>query len=254
MSVNPSTSEQWKTGPIWTILDFEGEKPKVKLDPEFQRTNVWGRAKQRLLIDSIFRGWEIGRILLSAVSRKRAEGGYDPFYQVIDGQQRIRAIYKFLDGDFAIPEFAVGTENVGIYTIRGRQYDLRGKKWTDVDFPQRVRNEFYSYMVSVKVYQNKSEPEIAQIFVRVQEGLSLSSSEKLNAVLGYVRDEIRDLSNHELLRNTSISPFRFNHRWIVAHIVYHEINDFTEQGFRKAHYPDLRKMYNQYRQKSRDKL
>lgn len=33
-----------------------------------------------------------------------------------------------------------------------------------------------------------------------------------------------------------------------AHTVYHEINDFIGHGFRKAHYPDLRNMYNQHRE------
>jgi hypothetical protein len=110
--------------------------------------------------------------------------------------------------------------------------------------------KFYSYQTSVKVYLNKSEPEIAQIFVRVQEGLPLSSSEKLNAELGYIRDGIKNLSEHVLLRKTGIRPFRFNRRWVVGHIVYHEINNFTEQNFSKAHYTDLRKMYNQHREQS----
>ena len=251
MSVIPSIPEPWKTDPVWTILDFTEERPKIVLNPMFQRSDVWPPPKQRLLVDSILRDWEIGRILLHAGAHKRAGDVFEPFYEVIDGQQRIRAIFKFLDGELAIPQFAAGIERIGIYTIMGNSYDLRGKKWTDDDFPEQVRMKFYSYKMSVKVYQNKSEQEIAQIFVRVQEGLPLSSSEKLNAVLGYVRDEIRDLSEHKLLRNTGISPFRFNRRWIVAHIVYHEINDFTEQGFRKAYYTDLMKMYNQHREKSR---
>ena len=240
-------SQPWKIGPTWTILDFIEERDKIILDPVFQRGNVWPPKKQQLLIDSILREWEIGRILLNATQRKRKEGTFVPVYEVIDGQQRLRAIYKFLDGKLAIPNRA-GTYDVGTYEILGKRYNLRGKKWTDDDFPQQVKMKFNSYQLSVKVYIQKSEPEVARIFVRVQEGLPLSSSEKLNAVLGYIRDGIRDLSEHELLRKTGTSPFRFNRRWIVGHIVYHEINNFVEREFRKAYYTDLMKMYNQRRE------
>lgn len=251
MSVKPLFNPQpWKTKSVWAIYDFMEERNKIILDPVFQRGDVWSPKKQQLLIDSIMRDWEIGRILLNAISRKHEGGTFMPFYQVIDGQQRLRAIYKFLDGELAIPKHGPGTDSVGIYEIRGDQYDLRGKKWTDDDFPPQVKMKFNSYQLSVKVYLEKTEPEVARIFVRVQEGLPLSSSEKLNAELGYIRDGIRDLSEHELLKKTGIRPFRFNHRWIVGHIVYHELNDFTEQGFRKAYYTDLRKMYNQQREAS----
>lgn len=241
----------WKTKSVWTIYDFRGERNKIDLNPVFQRSKVWPPKKQQLLIDSIMRDWEIGRILLNAISREHEGGTFTPSYQVIDGQQRLRAIYNFLDGEFVIPKHGPETDSIGIYKIQGDQYDLRGKKWTDDDFPPQVMMKFNSYQLSVKVYLEKTEPEVARIFVRVQEGLPLSSSEKLNAELGYIRDGIKDLSEHELLKKKiGIHPFRFNHRWIVGHIVYHELNDFTEQGFRKAYYTDLRKMYNQQRKES----
>ena len=150
-----------------------------------------------------------------------------------------------MDGDLIIPDGAR-------YTILGDQHDLGGKRWTDEDFPEQVKMKFNSYKISVKVYQNRTEHEVARIFARVQEGLPLSSSEKLNAVLGHVRDGIKELSEHELLRNVGISPFRFNHRWIVAHVVYHEINGFAEGVFRKAYYTDLKKMYEERREDSHE--
>lgn len=247
-------AQPWKTDPVWTIYDFNERKDKIVLDPEYQRSNVWKPKKQLLLIDSILRGWEIGQILLNATSQEREGGGFEPLYEVIDGQQRLRAIYKFLDGKLAFHQFTKGTNNVGVYRILREDYDLRGKKWTADDFPQKVKTKFYTHNITVKVYLNKKEPEVAKIFARVQEGLPLSSSEKLNAILGYIRNGIRDLSKHELLQNIKISSHRFNHRWIVSHIVYHEINNFTEREFRKAHYTDLRNMYNQHSEKRRESI
>lgn len=241
----------WKTDPVWTIHDFHEEKQKIILNPFFQRGDVWPTEKQRLLIDSILKGWEIGRILLNAVSLPSEGNSFKPVYQVIDGQQRLRAIYRFLDGEISIPERVAGTDITGIYTILEKKCDLRGKKWTDSDFPNEVKMRFFSYTIPVKVYMNKTDQEIAQIFVRVQEGLPLSSSEKLNAMLGFIRDEIKDLSEHKLLENTGISPHRFNYRWVVSHVVYHEVNCFAEEGFKKAYPRDLKQMYIQHREASK---
>lgn len=176
---------------------------------------------------------------MNTISLNREEGAFEPRYEVIDGQQRIRAIYKFFDGRLSLPR------NCEIFTILGDRYDLRGKRWIDDDFPTKVKNKFITYKISVKVYNYKTEQEVAQIFARVQEGLPLSSSEKINAILGYIRDEIKELSHHKLPKKTGIPPHRFNHRWLVAHIVYHEFNDFTEGIFRNSNYTDLRKMYKE---------
>jgi hypothetical protein len=243
-------SSPWKIDPVWTIHDFCEERSKIILDPIFQRGDVWPSEKQRLLIDSILKGWEIGRILLNAISVKCEKNMFKPLYQVVDGQQRLRSIYRFLDGEISIPEWTLRADTAGIYIISEKKYDLRGKKWTDMDFPQEVKMKFLSYTMPVKVYTNKSDQEIAQIFVRVQEGLPLSWSEKLNAVLGYIRDEIKNLSEHKLLENTKISPHRFNRRWVVSHVVYHEINDFANTGFRRAYARDLMEMYIQHRKAS----
>jgi len=251
LGVRPlSSSTPWKIKETWTIRDFQKERSKIQpgLQPIFQRGNVWRPNKQRLLIDSIMRGWEIGRILLNATGQPCGKGKFKLIYQVVDGQQRIRAIYKFLDGELAIPER--GPDTVGIYKISGEQYDLRGKRFTDKDFPEEARREFFASTIPVKVYMSKSDGEIARIFVRVQEGLPLSSPEKLNAVLGYIRDEITKVSEHELLKKTKIRETRFNRRWVVAHIVFHEIEDFVGKGFRRAHMPALRKMYESHREKS----
>ena len=70
------TAEPWKIDPVWTILDLIEEKDKMILTPEYQRGNVWSTKKQQLLIDSIMREWEIGRILLNAISREIDHGAF----------------------------------------------------------------------------------------------------------------------------------------------------------------------------------
>jgi len=61
--------------------------------PEYQRDFVWSDEQKELLIDSIFRSIPIGNIFLN-------ERRGSPTYEVVDGQQRLTTIFKFLNDEF----------------------------------------------------------------------------------------------------------------------------------------------------------
>ena len=63
--------------------------------PSYQRNFVWSIEKQSLLIDSILKGYYIGQILLA-----RSED--ESCFYIIDGQQRIKTIYYFVENGFKI--------------------------------------------------------------------------------------------------------------------------------------------------------
>ena len=63
------------------------QKGQLAFDTEYQRTEVWPRKKDRLLIDSIIRKYDISMIFL----RMRIRGDRF-FYECIDGQQRLKCI------------------------------------------------------------------------------------------------------------------------------------------------------------------
>lgn len=56
--------------------------------PEWQRGEVWDIPKKQQLVDSILRGWRLPKFYFV----KNAEDEYE----VVDGQQRLTAIYDFL--------------------------------------------------------------------------------------------------------------------------------------------------------------
>ena len=78
-------------------------KNSIKLDPDYQRRHRWPIETSSRLIESLILNIPIPVIFISqdidvddeiedAVSR----------YTVIDGQQRLTAIYNFLNGDYAL--------------------------------------------------------------------------------------------------------------------------------------------------------
>ena len=68
-----------------------------------------------------------------------------PMYEVIDGQQRIRAIYDFVDGNIVMPE-----ENA-VYELPEGTFDIGGKKYTDEDFPQEVKDALNSFIITINL-------------------------------------------------------------------------------------------------------
>lgn len=59
--------------------------------PKYQRSLVWKRGKKEVLIDSLYRGYPVGALLLWEVP-----GSSPKVFQVIDGQQRVNAIREYL--------------------------------------------------------------------------------------------------------------------------------------------------------------
>src|SRR5258706_13558860 len=77
------------------------DQGQLLLAPEFQRHSVWPRAAKAYLIDSILNDRPIPLLFLQRVSS--AQNGR-PGYSVIDGQQRLRAIFEYMDGRFSLTE------------------------------------------------------------------------------------------------------------------------------------------------------
>ncbi len=66
---------------------------RLDLQPNFQRGEVWGKAKKQRLIDSILRGWHIPPVHVIKVPGSEQQ-------EVLDGQQRLVAIRDFIGNKF----------------------------------------------------------------------------------------------------------------------------------------------------------
>ena len=70
--------------------------------PPWQRPFVWTADQNRRFIESIWLGLHLGTYVLNKLNW-HPEGGPLPFAgMLIDGQQRIRAIEAYLDGEFPV--------------------------------------------------------------------------------------------------------------------------------------------------------
>lgn len=69
-----------------TVRSFCRRKPKINVQPDYQRGAVWSRPQKQLLIDSILHDLDIPKIYLREVSNSIYEE------EAVDGQQRLTAV------------------------------------------------------------------------------------------------------------------------------------------------------------------
>lgn len=74
-------------------------RERFDLTPPYQRGSVWGVERRQNLVKSLLMGLPIGTITLN--DRGYREDGKD--MGVVDGKQRMEAIWAFVDSEFAIP-------------------------------------------------------------------------------------------------------------------------------------------------------
>src|SRR6185369_12339381 len=84
--------------------------------PQWQRGKVWNDDKKRELIDSILRGWRLPKFYFVKVSEDQ--------FEVVDGQQRLAAIFDFFSNELSLHEDAVSE-------FGGTQYKTLKSRFSD---------------------------------------------------------------------------------------------------------------------------
>ena len=176
----------------WTISRIILNKKQFKFDPNFQREEVWTRDLQRHLIDSILKDFDIPKIYVQELD--------DGTYSVVDGQQRLRAIWEFYDNEFPLSERYSG--------------GLGGKKHEKL--PPEIRTKFESYDLTLITLRNYSDDDIRDVYSRLNKGKPLSPAEKLNAFPGDIVPTMRYVSNHPFFTDVITLPRRRYRHYLTA--------------------------------------
>ena len=139
--------------------EFEGKglyglSGTLIIQPEYQRNYIYGDGKKDVaVIDSILKGYPLGLIYFN-------DGGNH--LEVLDGQQRITSIGRFVTGKFAIKR--------------------DGKEQTFSSLPQEDRDKILESKLLVYVCSG-TEPEIKKWFETINiSGVPLNEQELLNAL------------------------------------------------------------------------
>lgn len=141
--------------------DFEGKglfglSGKLTIQPEYQRNYIYADGKRDVaVIDSILKGYPIGLIYFNQVGKDK--------FEVLDGQQRITSIGRFVTGKFAIK-------------------DKNGHEQYYSGMANSQREQILNTKLLVYICEG-DEPEIKDWFKTINiAGVPLTEQEILNAV------------------------------------------------------------------------
>lgn len=217
----------------WPLLTFKEYEKDINPNPTYQRSAVWKPDQKQLLIDSILRKIDIPKLYL----RETNSNGFT--YEIIDGQQRMRALWEFLSNKYSLSEEA--------------EHVLVGEKLFDIaectydQLPSKLKVErIHKYTLDVVIIQQATEDEIADLFYRLNNGTPLKPAEVRNAMPGEMTETIRKIARHPFFSKVSFGNFRYAHDQVGAQMMMLELNGGPSD------IPDrlLSKMYADYQKKA----
>lgn len=205
----------------WTAQSAFRRRKGIDTNPDYQRPAVWTKAQKQLLIDSMLREYDVPKFYLHRTGKDT--------YDVIDGQQRLRAIWEFFEGGFALAKDAEAVDG----------YEIKGKKYDELDFD--IQDRINSYDLDFVVLDYVEEDEIREMFLRLQNGTSLKAQEKRNAMPGRMGDFVRSTAKHPFFTKVNFSNSRFTYDQIAAQMTLLYLN--RNNGICNIKDRDLNAMY-----------
>lgn len=133
-----------------------GLNGQLTIQPEFQRNYIYGDGKKDVaVIESMLKGYPLGLIYFSTTDDGR--------YEVLDGQQRITSIGRFVTGRFAIV--------------------WEGREQTFGSLPTNLQEKILDQSTLLVYHCAGTEQEIKQWFQTINiSGVPLNNQELLNAI------------------------------------------------------------------------
>jgi len=164
------------------------DQGQLILAPEFQRNSIWPRAAKAYLIDSVLNDRPIPLLFLQRVSS--AQTGR-PGFAVIDGQQRLRAIFDYIDERFRLTE-------------SDKKAPYYNQKYSDLD--QTYRDAIDAYDLPVQELFGYTEEDIKDVFVRMNKYVVKLSPQELRHAkgTGHFKDFVESIGRWDFWKNNRI--------------------------------------------------
>lgn len=165
------------------------KKGIIKLNPDYQRNHRWGIEESSRLMESLILNIPIPTVYLSQDVDVDEEVEDDVArYSVIDGQQRLTAIYGFMTNDYALGGLDV------LELLNGSFYK---------DLPPFLVRRLEERTIKCLRIDSTADPQVKfDIFERLNSGaVQLESQELRNAIYrGKFNDMIKELAQNENFR------------------------------------------------------
>lgn len=200
---------------VWGLYRIKG---RIDMEPFYQREgDIWNLDKQQLLIDTIINQFDVPKIYLHKYVQPIEGDNKIHEYAVIDGKQRLTAIWRFIDGIFPLSkdfEYIRSDDSEPIAAANLTYADLARK------YPN-LKTDFDSYALDVVCIETEEIELIEELFSRLNEAVPLSAPEKRNALPGPLSGAVRKIAQHPFFKTKL--PFtnrRYRHYDLAAKMLF----------------------------------
>jgi hypothetical protein len=184
-----------------TLSWWKARRMKIDMDPPYQRRGrLWSATDKAYLVDSILNGFDVPKLYVAdfTYGDSKLNSKKQP-YAIIDGKQRLEAIFDFFDGKVTLNQDFVYLENPAL-TLGGLGYSDLQTSYAD------LAESFDNYNLSVMSVITDSSDLINELFVRLNRSKPLTGAEIRNAMAGPAPEVIRRLSQSEFFVNSCSFP------------------------------------------------
>ncbi len=162
----------------------------IQTDPDYQRSSdIWTEEKKQLLIDTILNGFDVPKLYFHKFPTPQLKGTVEMEYAIIDGKQRLEAIWGYIEGKFALSS--------DFDCLWDPSMQAAGMTYADLskNFPD-LKTALDSYPLTIVCIETADIEIIEDMFSRLNEAVPLSAAEKRNAKGGPVPVAIKSLVAH----------------------------------------------------------
>jgi Protein of unknown function DUF262/HNH endonuclease len=177
----------------------------LKINEEYQRGASWSTAQMQGLVDSVFRKYPIPPIFLHEIKSQGLGGKETIRYEIVDGQQRIRALAEYFSDKFSLLEASDKRLKLP-NSLRKLPATWGKRRFPELDGGMRTYLE--NTELDVFLITSVANPdEVRDLFIRLQSGTALSRQQIRDAWPGTVGPFIERLAG-KMKKAPAVSLFK----------------------------------------------
>jgi hypothetical protein len=182
--------------PSKPLVWWYNRRSQIDMSPSYQRRGrLWSASDKAYLVDSIINGFDVPKLYVADFQLGESALNTSKLpYAIIDGKQRLEAIFDFFDGTLVLNDDFVWRSNPKL--------KLGGLSLKDLRDGQHalVAEAFETETVDIMSVVTDNEDDISELFVRLNRSKPLTGAEIRNAMVGMVPDIIRSVAMHPFFK------------------------------------------------------
>jgi hypothetical protein len=158
---------------VETLVSYMSDQRKKIIIPSFQRGYVWSRAKASLFIHSLLIGFPVPSIFMALEKETQK-------YILIDGQQRLRSLYRFIH----LKKW--GNQTFRLKLPGSEQYDNKSYyELSFIDQEKLIDRHLHAIVVQQKSPANSESDSLYHIYQRLNTGGALLHPQEIRSAIFY---------------------------------------------------------------------